>query len=312
MSSFKNLFGGFMNFVAGNNKKTIIAHSGSCHADDVFAVATLVLWCKKHGCQYQIIRTRDENKIAEGNFVVDVGGIYDETLSRFDHHQKGGAGVRENTIPYASFGLVWKTYGTELAGDAEIAERFDIQFVSPIDAIDNGVSVYKKLFDDISVTDISSIVSMMQPTWQEVDTTDEVFLDLVALAQKIITRKLAHIRGQVALEVLIKDAYEKSPDKRVIILDTHVQARYALIAYPEPLFVISPRSDGGWSVYTVPVEFNSFESRKSLPREWSGLKGEELQSISGVSDALFCHKDCFLCAAESREGAIALVEKALQ
>ena len=100
--------------------------------------------------------------------------------------------------------------------------------------------------------------------------------------------------------------------QEIIVLDTHVQARYALIAYPEPLFVISPRSDGGWSVYTIPVEFNSFESRKSFPREWGGLKGEELQSLSGVSDALFCHKDCFLCAAESREGAITLAQKALE
>ena len=70
------------------------------------------------------------------------------------------------------------------------------------------MSQYTKNFDDISVTDISSIVSILQPTWQEADTTDEVFLDLVALAQKIIIRKLAHIRGQVALEVLVKDAYE--------------------------------------------------------------------------------------------------------
>ena len=47
----------------------------------MFAVATLVLWCKKHGYGYEIVRTRDEKKIAEGNFVVDVGGVYDETLS---------------------------------------------------------------------------------------------------------------------------------------------------------------------------------------------------------------------------------------
>ncbi len=207
---------------------------------------------------------------------------------------------------------MWKTYGTELAEDDEIAKRFDTQLICAIDAGDNGVAVYKKLFDDIAVTDISAIVGMMRPTWQEEDTMDAVFLDLVTWAQTVITRKIAQIHAQVALETLVKDAYEKSLDKRIVILDTHVQARFALIAYAEPLFVVGPRGDGTWSVYTIPVGFDSFESRRPFPRAWSALSTDELRSITAVSDALFCHKDCFLCAAETKEGAIALAEKALQ
>ena len=39
------------------------------------------------------------------DIVIDVGGQYDPDAGRFDHHQRGGAGERENGIPYSSFGL---------------------------------------------------------------------------------------------------------------------------------------------------------------------------------------------------------------
>jgi uncharacterized UPF0160 family protein len=41
------------------------------------------------------------------------------------------------------------------------------------------------------------------------------------------------------------------------------------------------------------------------------LKDEELQKISGVSDATFCHRGLFLAGAKSKEGAIKLAEIAL-
>jgi uncharacterized UPF0160 family protein len=39
-------------------------------------------------------------------FIFDIGGEYEEENNLFDHHQKGGAGVRENGVQYSSFGLV--------------------------------------------------------------------------------------------------------------------------------------------------------------------------------------------------------------
>ena len=78
-----------------NNKK-LITHNGSFHADDIFACATLSLMLEKAGEKFEVIRTRDEEIIKTGDYVFDVGGIYDENLNRFDHHQTGGAGIRGN------------------------------------------------------------------------------------------------------------------------------------------------------------------------------------------------------------------------
>ena len=87
--------------------KIIATHNGNFHADDVFAVAAL----KNIFPAAKLIRTRDLAVIANADIVVDVGGIFDTETNRFDHHQKGGAGARDNGIPFSSFGLIWQKYG---------------------------------------------------------------------------------------------------------------------------------------------------------------------------------------------------------
>src|SRR3989344_3712170 len=96
--------------------KTIITHNGSFHSDEVFGCAVLSILFPKA----KIIRTRDEKIIEKGDIVIDVGGIYNPKKMRFDHHQKGGAGIRKDSIPYASFGLIWKTFGLKLCKDKAI------------------------------------------------------------------------------------------------------------------------------------------------------------------------------------------------
>src|ERR1035437_6788637 len=109
------------------NKKIIklVTHNGAFHADDLFACATLSLLLKKKNLKYKIIRTRDENIIKHGDYVFDVGGIYNPAKNRFDHHQAGFKEKRKNGIVYSSFGLVWKKYGKELCGLKTTAEKID-------------------------------------------------------------------------------------------------------------------------------------------------------------------------------------------
>jgi len=50
--------------------QTIITHDGKFHADDVFAVAALLILNK----DAKVVRTRDSRVILGGDIVVDVGG----------------------------------------------------------------------------------------------------------------------------------------------------------------------------------------------------------------------------------------------
>ena len=80
-------------------------HDGIFHADDVFAAAIL----RWEFPQVQIVRTRDQRRLAAADLRFDVGGRSDG-VTDFDHHQREGAGVRPNGVPYAAAGLVWVTY----------------------------------------------------------------------------------------------------------------------------------------------------------------------------------------------------------
>jgi len=124
----------------------IATHNKHFHPDDVFAVATLSIFIKE---SFKVVRTRNPLIIKEADYVVDVGGEYDEEKNRFDHHQKGGAGERENGIPYASFGLVWKKYGVSVCGSDEIAKIVEKKIVESTDASDNGVGIIKPIFDGV-------------------------------------------------------------------------------------------------------------------------------------------------------------------
>ena len=112
---------GTMAIMETNNKK-LITHNGSFHTDDIFAAAALSLMLEKKGDSFEIIRTHDPEAIEKGDYVFDVGGIYDEEKNRFDHHQKSFKEKRENDILYSSFGLVWKKYGLEISGSEKIAK----------------------------------------------------------------------------------------------------------------------------------------------------------------------------------------------
>ena len=48
--------------------------------------------------------------------------------------------------------------------------------------------------------------------------------------------------------------------------------------------------------------------RLPLPQEWAGLLGEELQKLSGIQGAVFCHKGRFVSVWETKEDAIAALD----
>ncbi|MCV2402263.1 MYG1 family protein [Marinomonas sp. C2222] len=284
--------------------KVIATHNGNFHADDVFAVAAL----KSIFPSVELIRTRDLEIIAKADIVVDVGGIYDAETDRFDHHQKGGAGARENGIPFSSFGLIWQKYGLEICGgNKEIAHSLDKNLVSTIDAIDCGH--VEGVSTGIS---LSQTISMFNPTWQEESDFDACFDEAVAFASRLLTRFIATASGGVNAKSIVANAIEKSADPRVIVLEQYTPWKTTVLRLSEEaLFMVYP-SQGQWRIQTVPVELGSFEDRKKLPAPWAGLSNEELQAVTGLEDATFCHNGLFIAGCVSFENTMKMAEMALK
>lgn len=302
------------------SKKTLVTHSGTFHADDVFAVATFLM-ANNAGDDWQVVRSRDENVIEKADAVIDVGGVYDIERLRFDHHQKGGAGDRENTIQYASFGLVWNIFGEMICGEKSIKEEVEKKIVLSIDAHDNGTILNKNVFGDVYAYEISDLVSDFNITWKEESGTDDggeklrydAFMYLVDIATKLIQRLITRIKDKYEARGFVIDAYNKSEDKRIVVMDRFYPWHDALIGLAEPLFVIFPNSNGDvWTIKTVPKEKNSFESRQLFPEIWAGLRDGECVSVTGVESAYFVHNARFIALTKTKEDAIVLANRALK
>ena len=83
-------------------------HNGSFHCDE--ALACFMLRRTHKFSAAQIVRTRDPKILESLDAVVDVGGLYDSTRDRYDHHQNGFAEVFGPgfTTKLSSAGLVYK------------------------------------------------------------------------------------------------------------------------------------------------------------------------------------------------------------
>ncbi len=309
-----------MEFTPKNNIITLAAHNGSFHTDDVFAIATWLLYLEKKvpGTPVQVMRTRHPAEIAEADVVVDVGGEYDSTRFRFDHHQRGGAGVRENTIPYASFGLVWKHIGPYLCGnDAELWEKIDTSLVCAIDAYDNGKDVAKMLVEGVNVPTLPLFMMIEKPTWQERGSETamfEAFMRAVTKAKAFLDRYMIVQQARIKALREIVATYNESANPAIVVFP-HDYERINFVdilpSLPGIFFYIYPDNSGTWSAEAVSTTTGTFEKRKPFPVAWAGLHDEELQKVSGVEDALFCHNGLFMVKAQTEAGAVNLAKIAL-
>jgi len=307
------------------NRVKIITHNGGFHADDVFAVATVRLWLEKNGSKnifgktkIEVIRTRNLEIIAKGDFVVDVGGEYNVDKKIFDHHQAGGAGKHPNGIPYSSFGLVWKEYGKDICDSQEVADVINKRIVQPVDAVDNGVDLCNLIYPEVQPYFISDLIGIYNfvPKKKRGGNLDENFLQAVGLVGDVLEREIEMAQIEVEEKKYVDEIYRGSDDKEIIILEKDISDKSwgaVLVQYNEPLYVVKP--DGGsqnWKMKTVRKNLFSFESRKDLPKEWAGKIGDELVRETGVESAIFCHNKRFIVVAKTKEGAMELGRLAVE
>lgn len=294
---------------------TIVTHDGPFHADDVCATALCYML---FGDKVHLIRTRDEDSIQGADIVFDVGMVYDPAIHRYDHHQKDGAGVRENSgIPYSSFGLIWKHLGMRLVASEAEWSRIDEKLVSVVDATDNGIQITTGTHDVYpDPYDVYTIIKRFRPSWTDsgTDTFDTGFAEACTFAEGLIKREILHTRGKLEAERYVRHAYEASPDKRIIILETYAPFDEVLSSYSEPLCVIYPSARGtDWIVKVVQSDPHDFESRRIfIPESWGGKRGEELERATGVRGAEFAHRNLFMAVAHTKEAILALAHLVLK
>jgi uncharacterized UPF0160 family protein len=290
----------------------VVTHSGTFHADDVFAFSVL----REALGSFDFVRTRDAAVIDAADIVFDVGAVYEPGKGRYDHHMRD-LPRRSDGTPYSSVGLIWRDYGREalpkLAPGIEdealdtVWQDIDQEFILAIDQADNGVA-------PVSSGHLSLLIEAFNPTWNSAQSYDEAFLEAAGFARGILARacRQAHAEAQALSQVLT--AARQAQDPRVIVLDRKLPWEKAVFTggLQDLLFVVYPTEDlTSWYCRTVPPELGSFGQRLSLPEAWRGLQDAAFSQAAGVEDGVFCHPGGFICGARSRQSALRLAHMAI-
>lgn len=289
----------------------LVTHSGGFHADELLSSVILTrLFPAAH-----LVRSRAPDWItpASDRIIYDVGGAYDPAAGIFDHHQRG-APLREDGQPFSSFGLIWRQFGRDYlaafgvpASDIEALHAgFDLDFVLPIDLMDNG-ALNPSAAGALAKLTLPVLLETLKPVFddREPDADDRAFQGALAVARSFVEAAIGQAAAKLRAESIVLQAIAATGDGRVLELPMGMPFRPAIVkaGADHLLFVVHPR-DTDWCLTGIRRSSDGFALRADLPAAWAGLTGADLAAVCGVAGATFCHNGRFIAAAKTREAAL--------
>ena len=79
------------------------------------------------------------------------------------------------------------------------------------------------------------------------------------------------------------------------LFDLEADDNVATLQSGQATYVVYPDDTAGqWRIQAVPLNPQSFESRKALPEAWRGLRDEKLDQVTGIEGCVFVHASGFI------------------
>ncbi|KAL9230205.1 hypothetical protein vseg_005588 [Gypsophila vaccaria] len=322
--------------------KRVGTHNGSFHCDEALGCFMIRLTDKFFGAH--ITRSRDPQVLEELDAVLDVGGVYDPSRDRYDHHQKGFTEVFGNgfNTKLSSAGLIYKHYGMEIIakelkldiGHPDVFRLFISvyrNFMEAIDAIDNGINQYDT--DNppryVNNTSLSSRVGRLNLDWTDPDQSaekeNEAFEKAMYLAggeflDNVRSLAKSWLPARSIVVECLQARKDIDPSGEIMVLNRFCPWKLHLFELEEemksgpPVKYVLYQDDRSkqWRVQAVAVSPDSFESRKPLPEQWRGLRDDDLSRETGIPGGVFVHMSGFIGGNATYEGALAMAKAALK
>ncbi len=312
-----------------NKKLTIVTHSGTFHADEVFATALILLNYDLNFDDVNVVRTRDntvlESAIVDPSiFVLDVGRVFDGENKNFDHHQKDfhhpyqddNRSVSTLTLINDHFN---KTNVFKSNTLISIMER-------EISSIDCGIDYHGVTIRLPGITmDWNELISSFNPNWDEENDTDAAFKNAVLWAKIVLDKfiqyditdldsiintvnQLITKREQSKLDAIyvLNEYHKANIGSDVFVMEQYVPWQDWLFESNLDVnfnYVLYP-SNGNWNLQCVADGALSFNSKKPFPVEWRGLDADKLKRVTNIDGAVFCHINGFLSVWKTKEDAL--------
>lgn len=327
------------------SEKTIGTHNGSFHADEALAIVLL-----KKLPEYKdwtVVRTRDPKVIDTCDIVVDVGGVFDHSKFRYDHHQRGFVDTMNSidaakpwTTKLSSAGLVYAHYGRQAInnvlgleeGDATTEILFDkmyANFIEEYDGKDNGVNQYDGDAKYTVNSTVGARVARLGPSWNEPSTSadyDAAFVKAMALVDSEFLQALNSLHkswlpARDIVKVALQSRMENDPSGAIMVLPqfcpwkSHIyELEKELGTEAEPIeikYVLYEDSSGKWRIQCVSVNPASFDNRLSMPEPWQGVRDDALSELTGIPGCIFVHANGFIGGNMTKEGVMAMAKGSL-
>ncbi|GJV74640.1 UPF0160 protein-like protein [Tanacetum coccineum] len=314
--------------------KKVGTHNGSFHCDEALGCFMIRLTDKYSGAE--IVRSRDPQVLESLDAVLDVGGVYDPSNDRYDHHQKGFAEVFGHgfTTKLSSAGLIYKHFGLEIIakelqvdeGHPDVHRLFLAIYKSfmewkvawggysddvpryAIDAIDNGINQYDtdQPAKYVNNTHLSSRVGRFNLDWTDPDQSsekeNEAFQKAMALAgSEFLDSVRFHVKSWLPARSIVMECLAArtsiDPSGEIMVLDRFCPWKLHLYELEQEL-------------KTEPTV--KYVLYRALPAQWRGLRDDDLSKQSGISDCVFVHMSGFIGGNHTYEGALAMARGALK
>lgn len=275
-------------------RRSLGTHSGSFHADEVTACALMLLFNQID--RDKIIRSRDPEKLNQCEYVCDVGGIYDPTQKKFDHHQADYQG------PLSSAGMILNYLrDVKIITPAEF-NLLQNNLIYGVDAHDNGIETAPP-----GVSTYSMVVGNFAPIRHEVSEEEwnQAFNQALDFALGHLTRLYERYRYIVSCREIVAEAMAKKGDALIFEHSLPwMESFFDMDGEHHPAkFVIMPSGEH-WKLRGIPPNLSHrMKVRKPLPEKWAGLLGDDLKKATGIDGAIFCHKGRFISVWETLEDA---------
>lgn len=277
-------------------------HDGTFHADEVTACALLLLFDLID--IQKIFRTRDRNLLSSCEYVCDVGGVYDPDKKLFDHHQADYKG------PLSSAGMILLHLKEQGVIHSKAYDFFNEALVLGVDAHDNGKEV--QIFGYCSYSHVVANFApiLYDPSSKEQDIAFNHALDFALGHLQRLWQRYQYIQS---CRAIVEKAMEKN--EKYLFFEKAIpwlELFFELGGENHPaLFVIMP-SENHWNLRGIPPTYEErMRVRVPMPYEWAGLFDEELQKVSGVPGAIFCHKERFVSVWKTKEDVFKAFETAV-
>lgn len=198
-----------------------------------------------------------------------------------------------------------------------------------LDALDNGVEVAEAPKYRIC-THLGARIRRLNGSWQDPggpDVENARFRSALAVAAEELFSIVAGyadewLPARAIVEAALHSAGSVHPSGQVLKLRQFCPWQEHLFDIEEESgdaallgrakYCLFADSRGSWRVQAVPAKRGSFDLRKSLPKQWCGVRDQELSDLSGIPGCVFVHANGFIGGNATEDGATTMAVKSLE